>query len=136
MSNDTRLSHGAWKAAHWSLVTVWLWTAFVSAQQAHGLSLELVSLQGRIPPEWRQPIIWSGIAADLVLGLWMALRPGRLAYLSAFGMTLMMTVVGTWVDTALWLHPLGVLSKNLPILALLWLLAERVTPTPRQLHTA
>ncbi len=120
----------SWQAARWALIAVWLWTAIVSALQAQGLSLELVSLQGRIPPAWHQPVIWSGVGVDLLLGLWMALRPGRLAYLSALGMTVLMTLVGSWVDMSLWLHPLGVLSKNLPIIALLWLLAERASIAP------
>ncbi len=107
-----------------SLVAVWLWTALVSAQQAQGLSLELVQLNGRIPPAWQGPAIWGGVAVDLLLGLWMAWRPRALAYWCAWGMTLLMTLIGTLVAPELWLHPLGPMSKNLPILALLWLLAS------------
>jgi DoxX-like family len=111
------------RVARLSLVAVWLWTALISAQQAQGLSLELVQLNGRIPPEWQGPAIWGGVAVDLLLGLWMAWRPQALAYWCALSMTLLMTLVGTFVAPELWLHPLGPMSKNLPILALLWLLA-------------
>lgn len=110
--------------ARLSLVAVWLWTAIVSVQQAQGLSLQLLQASPRIPPGAYPWLIYGGSAVDLVLGLLMLLKPGRVVYLVALCMTLTMTIVGTWADPALWLHPLGPLSKNLPILALLWIVAK------------
>jgi len=112
------------KLARTSLVAVWLGTALVSAWQADGISRELLSVNDKVTPALYPWVIWGGSGVDLLLGLWMAIKPGRAAYLSAMGMTLLMTLVGTWVDPALWLHPLGPISKNLPIMALLWLLAQ------------
>jgi DoxX-like family len=111
-----------------SLVAVWLWTAIVSALQADGLSRSLLSVTDAIPPALYGWVIWGGSGVDLLLGLWMALKPGRLAYGAALCMTLVMTAVGSWVEPALWLHPLGPISKNLPIMALLWLLIQDQTP--------
>lgn len=109
--------------ARFSLIAVWLWTALVSGQQAQGLCTQLLQANAAISP-WLYPwIIWGGAGVDLLLGLLMWLRPARWVYLAALGMTLAMTLIGTWVDPALWLHPLGPLSKNLPILALLWIVA-------------
>ena len=34
------------------------------------------------------------------------------------------TALATWIDPSLWWHPLGPLTKNLPILALLWALRK------------
>jgi hypothetical protein len=110
-----------------SLVLVWLWTALVSALQADGLSRSLLSATDVIPPALYGLIIWGGAGVDLLLGLWMALKPGRLVYGAALAMTLLMTTVATVVDPALWLHPLGPISKNLPIMALLWLLIQDAT---------
>ena len=109
--------------ARFSLVAVWIWTALVSVQQAHGLSTQLLQASA-IPAALYPWIIWGGAGVDLLLGLLMWLRPARWVYLAALGMTLTMTLIGTWVDPALWLHPLGPLSKNLPILALLWIVAR------------
>lgn len=109
--------------ARFSLIAVWLWTALVSVQQAQGLSTQLLQASPAIPTALYPWIIWGGAGADLLLGLLMWLRPARWVYLAALGMTLAMTIIGTWVDPALWLHPLGPLSKNLPILALLWIVA-------------
>lgn len=113
--------------ARLSLVVVWLWTAFVSVQQAQGMSVQLLQASPRIPPQTYPWLIYGGSTVDLILGLLMLLKPGRLVYLAALFMTLTMTLVGTWADPALWLHPLGPLSKNLPILALLWIVARETT---------
>lgn len=115
------------KLARTSLVMVWLGTALVSAWQADGISRELLGVNDKVPPMLYPWVIWGGSGVDLMLGLWMAFKPGRAAYLCAMGMTLVMTLVGTWVDPALWLHPLGPISKNLPIMVLLWLLAQEHT---------
>ena len=45
---------------------------------------------------------------------------------------LLMTGVATAIDPSLWLHPLGPLTKNVPIAALLLVLAR--TPHPEQLR--
>ncbi|HEX5356901.1 MAG TPA: DoxX-like family protein [Aquabacterium sp.] len=109
--------------ARFGLIAVWIWTALVSVQQAHGLSAQLLQASA-IPAPLYPWIIWGGAGVDLLLGLLMWLRPASWVYLTAMGMTLTMTLIGTWVDPALWLHPLGPLSKNLPILALLWIVAR------------
>lgn len=109
--------------ARFSLVAVWLWTALVSVQQTQGLSTQLLQASPVIPAALYPWIIWGGAGVDLLLGLLMWLRPARWVYLAALVMTLAMTLIGTWVAPALWLHPLGPLSKNLPILALLWIVA-------------
>lgn len=114
--------------ARYSLILVWLWTAVVSLQQIDGLSLALLQDQTLIPAALFPWVIWGGAITDLVLGLLMAWRPGRRVYLAALLMTLVMTVIGSVATPALWLHPLGPLSKNLPILALLWILAQE-SPT-------
>lgn len=110
--------------ARYSLILVWLWTAVVSLQQIDGMSLALLQGQTLIPAALFPWVIWGGAITDLVLGVLMAWRPGRRVYLAALLMTLVMTVIGSVASPALWLHPLGPLSKNLPILALLWILAQ------------
>ena len=44
-------------------------------------------------------------------------------------MMIVMTLVGTVLQPALWLHPLGPLLKNLPIAAMLWFLLQATNPT-------
>jgi hypothetical protein len=115
------------RLARWSLIVVWLWTAVASIWEAQGQSAALLHAATTLPA-WASPwLIWGGALTDVAIGLWMACRPGPRVWQMAIAMTLMMTAVATWVDASLWLHPLGPLSKNLPILALLWALYKEST---------
>ncbi|GAO70479.1 DoxX-like family protein [Comamonas sp. E6] len=115
---------------HASLVVVWLGTALVSALDYFGLSglnhegARLLDQGGIGDARWQALLIWSGLLADLALGLGLLLRPGRAIYLSALLLMTAMTVIGTALQPTLWLHPLGPLLKNLPIAAMLWFLLQ------------
>ncbi|HEX7689898.1 MAG TPA: DoxX-like family protein, partial [Burkholderiaceae bacterium] len=63
--------------------------------------------------------LWGGVAADLGIGLWLWLRPSRAAVDAALAATAVLTIVATVLLPGLWLHPLGPLLKNLPIVAAL-----------------
>ena len=104
------------------LAVVWLGTALASAWTADTVGPTLLAAQPRLPPSWHPWLIWGGAAVDLVLGLAMWLRPGRLVWSAALAATLSMSAMATWIDPTLWWHPLGPLIKNLPIIALLWAL--------------
>jgi hypothetical protein len=109
-----------------SLVAVWLLTAIASIVELDGQSRQVLADAGIASPPWLvQLLIVGGAAADLVIGIALWWRPGRISYLAAFGMLLLMTAVATFLQPTLWLHPLGPLLKNLPIAALLWHLCGR-----------
>lgn len=120
----------ATRAMHASLVAVWLGTALVSALDYLGFSglnhegARLLAEGGIANLQWQALLIWSGLLADLLIGLALLLRPGRASYLAALLLMTAMTVVGTVLQPALWLHPLGPLLKNLPIAAMLWFLLQ------------
>ena len=115
---------------HASLVVVWLGTALVSALDYLGLSglnhegTRLLDQGGIGDTRCQALLIWSGLLADLALGLALLLRHGRAIYLSALLLMTAMTVIGTALQPTLWLHPLGPLLKNLPIAAMLWFLLQ------------
>ena len=112
-----------------SLIAVWLFTAFASIVELNGQSRQVLADAGIASPPWlAQGLIFGGAAADLVIGLALWLRPDRASYLAALGLMLLMTAVATFLQPALWLHPLGPLLKNLPIAALLWHLYRRSVP--------
>jgi DoxX-like family len=111
-----------------SLVFVWLWTAFASLWEWNGQSLALLSALPETWPGLKPTLIGAGAATDALLGVWLWWRPGRAAYGAALIGMGVMTVLATVVDPGWWLHPLGPLSKNVPIAAallLLWRLDER-----------
>ena len=120
-----------------SRVVVWLATAVVSVWELHGQSRELLA---GLPTAWTEgntswlptAIILAGAAADAVLGLWLALRPGRKAYGAALLVMLAMTLLATAIHPAWWLHPFGPLTKNLPIAAILWVLLQDEATSPQK----
>ena len=124
------MNHASARLLRASLVVVWLATAVVSVWELHGQSRELLA---GLPTAWAEghapwlptAIILAGAAADAVLGLWLALRPGRKAY----GAALLM-MLATAIQPAWWLHPVGPLTKNLPIAAILWVLLQDTSTTP------
>lgn len=109
----------------YSLVFVWLWTAVASVWELQGQSRSLLLAGGIADAGVANLLVLAGAALDAVLGLWLWLRPGRPAYRVALAAMLLMTGVATVLIPSLWLHPLGPLSKNLPIAAILWVLARR-----------
>ena len=102
-----------------SLVATWLATAVASALEAHGQSASLMAAAGLHAPLLAALALWGGVAADLGIGLWLWLRPSRAAVDAALAATAVLTIVATVLLPGLWLHPLGPLLKNLPIVAAL-----------------
>lgn len=107
-----------------ALVFLWLWTAAVSLWEMDGQSLQLLTSAGIQSPAVTNGLIVGGAALDAVIGFWMLLRPSRKVYGLAMAGMLVMTLVASYLLPAMWLHPLGPLSKNVPIAALLWLLMK------------
>lgn len=107
-----------------SLIAVWLGTAGASLLELNGQSAQLLQAAGITQPLLVRALIVGGALADLALGLALWLRPGRITYLAALALMLLMTLAATALLPTLWLHPLGPLLKNLPIAALLWALAQ------------
>lgn len=110
-----------------SLVFVWLWTAVVSVWELQGQSRALLVAGGVSDTGVVNALVLAGAALDAILGLWLLLRPTRPAYLLALATMVVMTLVATVLSPSLWLHPLGPLSKNIPIAVVLWLLARKPT---------
>ncbi|MDO9406161.1 MAG: DoxX-like family protein [Polaromonas sp.] len=108
----------------WSLVAVWLATAAVSVWELEGQSAGLLRAAGITDPALSRGLVLLGAAVDAILGLALLLRARRLVYLLALAAMLLMTAVATVLDPSLWLHPLGPLTKNLPMAAVLLLLAK------------
>lgn len=112
---------------HLSLVFVWLWTAVVSVWELKGQSRALLVASGVSDDRVANALVLAGAVLDAILGLWLLLRPTRPAYLLALATMVVMTLVATVLSPSLWLHPLGPLSKNIPIAVVMWVLARKPT---------
>lgn len=115
------MSVSARRLARLSLVLLWLLTSVVSLLGREGASLALLHESG-LPQPWFAGVLWAGLSWDALCGLALWRWHRRSVYLCAgigmFGMTL----AASLLLPGLWLDPLGSLSKNLPIAALLYLL--------------
>lgn len=107
-----------------SLVFVWLATAAASVWELHGQSVALLAHAGVRNPSVSMALIVGGAAVDAVLGFALWFKPSRGVYLVALAAMGAMTVIATLMEPSLWLHPLGPLTKNVPIAAVLWTLAR------------
>jgi len=111
----------------YSLIFVWLATALVSVLELHGQSAQLLAGISALDPTSVSVLILGGAGVDAVLGLALWLRPSRAIYLTALAVMLVMTFVATVLSPLLWLHPLGPLTKNIPIAAVLLILARKTS---------
>jgi hypothetical protein len=59
-----------------------------------------------------------------------------MAYATALAVMIGMTLAATAIDPSWWLHPLGPLTKNLPIAAILWVQLARFAGQPWAGHRA
>jgi hypothetical protein len=108
-----------------ALALVWLLTALVSAGIfPQEQSLALLAPIG-LPQSVNLLLLYSASALDGLLGLATLFAPSRKLWWGQIGLILGYTVIISLFLPDFWLHPFGPISKNLPILALLfYLLAE------------
>lgn len=115
------MSVSARRLARLSLVLLWLLTSVVSLLGREGASLALLRECG-LPESWFAWLLWAGLSWDALCGLALWRWHRRSVYLCAGIGMLGMTLAASLLLPGLWLDPLGSLSKNLPIAALLYLL--------------
>jgi hypothetical protein len=110
-----------------ALVLTWLGTALTSLLEWNGLSAGLLRDGGLTDTSVIAAVVGLGVAVDVVFGVLLWMHPGRWVYRLALLQVIAMSLVATWLLPALWLHPLGPLLKNVPIVAMLWFL-DRTEP--------
>ncbi len=109
----------------YAIAAVWIATAMVS----FGLYpvQDSYALLGRtgIPAQWQPLMLYGAASFDLLIGLAIIVLPRRrwlwLVQLALIGFY---TAVIAWKLPEFLLHPYGPLTKNLPMLAAIWLLYE------------
>jgi uncharacterized protein YbjT (DUF2867 family) len=106
-----------------SIAVVWIFTAIVSAfVYPVADSYELLARTG-IPAGLRPLMLYGAAVFDLLLGLGIVLlKRRRWLWLAQLGLIGFYTVVIAWKLPEFLVHPYGPLTKNLPMLAAIWLL--------------
>jgi len=108
-----------------SIALVWIATAIVSAfVYPVADSYELLARTG-IPEGLRPLMLYGASAFDMLLGLGILfLKRRRWLWLAQLGLIGFYTVVIAWKLPGFLVHPYGPLTKNLPMLAAIWLLYQ------------
>jgi uncharacterized protein YbjT (DUF2867 family) len=115
-------------AASLSLALVWIITAIVSAfVYPLASSFELLARTG-VPQAWRPAALYGAALLDLLFGLAILFAPSRARWRAWLwraqaGLIVFYTAVITWCLPEFWAHPYGPLLKNLPMLALIGIVA-------------
>ncbi|WP_321350077.1 DoxX-like family protein [Halopseudomonas oceani] len=108
--------------ARLSLALLWLLTGVVSLTAGQSIGVEVLTAAG-VDRTLIVPLIWAGSLLDLALGLWLLSGWAlRLCCALQLGVVISYSILLSLLAPAFWLHPFGPLSKNLPILVLIWLL--------------
>ncbi|ANN76974.1 SDR family oxidoreductase [Bordetella flabilis] len=109
----------------WSIALVWIVTAFVSAfGYPVADSYELLRRAG-VPDAALAPALYGAAGLDLLLGICVVLpRRRRWLWLAQAALVIGYTIIISLRLPEFWLHPYGPMVKNLPFLAMLWLLYE------------
>jgi hypothetical protein len=116
-------------ALRYSLASVWLLTALASLAWPQADSLALLAHTG-LTGHAALTALHAGIAVDLLMGILTLLKPGkwqRWLWPTQAIIILTYTVIILIYLPELALHPFGMLIKNIPIFAILWVLWRNET---------
>ena len=98
----------------WGFALVWLTDAFLSLHPFYkARALEIFNPLGSGADLW----MWGICLVELLMGLWLLLRglsKNLLLFQGAF--LILQTLLLGYCDPGLWAHPLGLISKNQPLL--------------------
>lgn len=108
-----------------SLVLLWWGTVVASLHDGGATGITQLQQATGMSQSAALALVVLGCAWDGAVGLLLLLRPGALTYRLAAAGVIGMTVLATVLMPALWLDPFSALLKNLPVLALLALMAEK-----------
>ena len=109
----------------WSIALVWIATAVVSAGVYPVRDSYQLLMRSGVPAGYAPLMLYGAVAVDMLLGLaTLLLRRRRWLWLLQLGLIGFYTVFIAFKLPEFLLHPYGPLTKNLPMLAAIWLLYE------------
>lgn len=107
-----------------SLLLLWWGTVAASLHDGGEAGIALLQQATGVGPGAALALVLLGCAWDAAIGLLLLLQPGAFTYRLAAAGVIGMTLLASALLPTLWLDPFGALLKNLPVLALLALLAR------------
>jgi hypothetical protein len=115
--------------ARLSLSFLWLFTAATSFWWARNIGYEVLATQN-IHGDFANFCINVGSMLDAILGVWLLTQYQlRYCYLLQLILVTTYTLLLGLIAPEFWLHPFGPLTKNLPLIILLYLLYKSTDQT-------
>ena len=108
--------------ARLSLSLLWITTSVASLFFAKDIGLEVLANGGitGFAADW---MILLGSLVDAVIGIWLLLDwRMRACYLIQLIVVVTYTILLTVIDPSFWLHPFGPVTKNIPLLVMIYYL--------------
>lgn len=110
--------------ANISLAFLWIFTGLTSTIFNPEFGYKILSSTG-LSTDYQSFLIWSGGVVDILIGIWLLTdKNTKLCYLAQMVTILVYTLLLTVIDISYWLHPFGPVTKNLPILVLIYFLYQ------------
>ena len=110
------------KAAKYSLAFLWIFTGLTSIFFSPEIGYELLA-NADITGSLADIAIYAGGILDIILGLWlMTSFRIRLCCIVQISVISIYTVLLTFIEPSFWLHPFGPITKNIPIVVLIFLI--------------
>ncbi|WP_290622173.1 DoxX-like family protein [Kangiella sp.] len=108
--------------ARYSLALLWVFTGLTSIFFDYQTGYELLINFG-FNEAITRALIYSGAILDIGLGLWiLSNKKMKLCYVIQILIIASYTILLTIIEPSYWLHPFGPVSKNLPIIMLIFIL--------------
>lgn len=115
-----------------SIAVVWIWTAMVSAGLYPVADSYGLLVRTGVPAALAPLMLYGASALDLAFGVATLAWPRRTRswlWLAQIALIVFYSIVIAWRLPEFLLHPYGPISKNLPMLAALWVLYELEKPS-------
>jgi len=104
-----------------SLTFLWLFTGLTSLFLAPEVGYQILEIGG-ITGALADFCLISGSLTDMALGIWILTGvKEKLCYKVQIIVIILFTILLTAIDASFWFHPFGPVTKNLPILVLIWI---------------
>ena len=109
-----------------SLGILWIFTGITSVLLAPDIGYEVLA-HGGITGRNASALIFLGSGLDIVIGLWVLSGwQLKLCCLLQIGLIVSYSALLSFIDPEFWLHPFGPLTKNIPIVVLIYILFEQL----------
>lgn len=110
--------------ACFALSYLWVWSALSSVWLAPEIGYQVLA-KGGVVGGAADMAVWAGGLLDIALGLWLLSgRAFRLCCIAQWVVITVYSVLLTVIDPSFWVHPFGPLSKNIPIMVLIYILFQ------------